>query len=638
MSNFLSIPNNSSKIYASFVLPASSSNFGTHYSHFGVGGFVELPSLNERNSIPVAEEMNTDGVSSGRRKFGMLVYVLEDRNFDQLTPRHTSTSGGVEGNYVTFNEWATASDAQKMVWLDPIQQREDVSFSTYTLITGSGNPDDAWTNWTDINISDLNEVYLPLSGGTITGDLIVNGTFTSLGTATFLSSVNLAVSDPLIHLALNNSGNLFDIGFVGHYKNPASNHSGLVRDHQENEWFLFSGISSIPLSATDIDFTDTNIIIDTLNANLKGNLLQDTKVFGELSGVRLFTNIGNSDQWQTTYNTVCGLSAVWNETHTVVSTNSANWNSAYSLVSTSIVSGGNSFGNHLPIGTNDSYNFILETNNIPRLTILSGGNIGIGTSIPNHALTVNGDISANVLRLTSSTSNSNGIQFGTDVNLYRLTGSILATDDNFRPALGSNNTSNEVVVARTTTTTNTLEKRNINTSVWNTTATFLTASSTTSLTPNYLPKTITSNSLGNSIVYETNNNVGIDTIAPNEKLTVSGNISASGYVFQKTKLNFITEDPYTFKISDENCMLLFNPTTPVTAYVPSDTNEGFGIGASVLFSTLSSLVYVVGEPGVTIRASDGRNYLRTTNSAATLLKIASNDWLLFGDIWSENLN
>lgn len=415
MSNFLSIPNNSSRVYATFTPATSASSFGTHYSHFGVGGFVELPSISLRNSIPISEEMNSDGLSSGRRKLGMLVYVAENQKFYQLRPRHTSTSGGMVGSYVTFSQWATASNAQKMVWLDPSQQRENFQSgsSIYTLVTGSGNVNEVWTDWTDISISDLRNTYLPLSGGTITGNLTVQGTFTTLGTATFLSSTNLAIGDPIIHLAKDNPGNFFDMGFVTHYKNPNENHSGLVRNYQNNEWFLFSGLSSVPLTSVDLNLTSPPVVIDTLNANLKGNLMQGTKIFGDLSAAR---------------------------------------------------------------------------------------------------------------------------------------------------------------------------------------------------------------------------------IVPDQTLTVVGSISTN-HIFQRTKLNFVNENnTYTFKLSDQSCMVLFSPITPITAYVPNDSNENFAIGSSVNFATLSAVVFVEGRSGVTIRAAEGRNYLRVTNSAATILKINSNDWLLFGDIWSETLN
>jgi len=55
---------------------------------------------------------------------------------------------------------------------------------------------------------------------------------------------------------------------------------------------------------------------------------------------------------------------------------------------------GNTAGSNLIIGTNDSYNLALETNGVNRMTILSSGNIGIGTPTPNEKLTVVGNISA----------------------------------------------------------------------------------------------------------------------------------------------------------------------------------------------------------------------------------------------------
>jgi hypothetical protein len=603
---------------------------GLYFSHEGVGGYVELPSIIYRNDIPIGEEMNSDGMSSGRRKLGMIVYAAEEDRYYQLAPL-SSDSLGINKVQITYADWVAANDAQKMVWLDPTKTREDIfnSTSTGALIVGSGDPNDAWREIYlngDPNLRTyLDGNFLPLSGGTVDGNLFIEGSLYITGSAAQISATNISIADPLIFLAHGNPTNSLDLGFVAEYnQHPlGQQHTGLVRLHDKDEWTLFTGLTTDPLTSTTISRTDPTFKIDTLNANIKGNLLTSTNVFGYLSSNDvIYAKDGNSGEWGSVY--------------TTVSTNSAKWETAYSATSSNIIHKGNSFGENVIIGSNDPYSLVFETSGTPRVTVLSGGNVGIGNTNPNYSLTVTGDVSANALRLTSGTSSTNGILFGTDVNLYRSAANVLKTDDSFIPVLNTSTTSNTVVVGKSTTD-NTLEKRNVNSQVWNTTATFVTADPSFSITTNYVPKASNSTSLRNSQIFDNGTNVGVGTITPNEKLTVTGSISATDYIFNRTKLNFV-DSTYTFKLSDQNCLTLFNTTTPVTAYVPSDTSEAFSVGTSVNFTTLSAIVYVKSEAGVTIRAADGRDYLRTSYSTGTVLKINSNDWLLFGDIWSDTLN
>ncbi|MAV91114.1 MAG: hypothetical protein CL676_06805, partial [Bdellovibrionaceae bacterium] len=53
-----------------------------------------------------------------------------------------------------------------------------------------------------------------------------------------------------------------------------------------------------------------------------------------------------------------------------------------------ILDGGNTTGSTVVIGTNDAQSLQLETNNSPAMTILSGGNVGIGTATPGAMLEV----------------------------------------------------------------------------------------------------------------------------------------------------------------------------------------------------------------------------------------------------------
>jgi hypothetical protein len=93
-------------------------------------------------------------------------------------------------------------------------------------------------------------------GGTLTvHDLVVSGNVTF---ANVTSELNIA--DPLIYLASNNYGNAVDIGFVGHIigvgheGGPSKyQHTGFVRDYNDNKWKLFSNVSSEP--TTTVDFT-----------------------------------------------------------------------------------------------------------------------------------------------------------------------------------------------------------------------------------------------------------------------------------------------------------------------------------------------------------------------------------------------
>lgn len=179
----------------------------THFSHGGVGGFVELPTLLYRNTIPTHPEgaMHEGGLSSGRRKLGMIVFVQETNKFYQLIPRNP------DGSIINITDWEAKSNYQKVVLLDPARDavydgENDVFYS------GSGNADEAWTevfvkgnfsNISDLNLYatgnaaayagqicstlDTNSVYVldsglsPLAIGGGGGDDLLNNNLTVLG-------------------------------------------------------------------------------------------------------------------------------------------------------------------------------------------------------------------------------------------------------------------------------------------------------------------------------------------------------------------------------------------------------------------------------------------------------------------------
>ena len=91
-------------------------------------------------------------------------------------------------------------------------------------------------------------------GGLLTvHNLIVSG---NVSFANVRSELN--ISDPIIYLASNNAGNAVDIGFVGHIIGTGHEggpskfqHTGFVRDYNDNKWKLFSNVSSEVTSVVD---------------------------------------------------------------------------------------------------------------------------------------------------------------------------------------------------------------------------------------------------------------------------------------------------------------------------------------------------------------------------------------------------
>lgn len=92
--------------------------------------------------------------------------------------------------------------------------------------------------WAQVHAANVHAVTGYFDGRVqISGDLIVSGNVSTTNVST------LTVADPLIQLAANNSSDLLDIGFVGHYNDGSSNlHTGLFRDASDGGVYkLFVG-------------------------------------------------------------------------------------------------------------------------------------------------------------------------------------------------------------------------------------------------------------------------------------------------------------------------------------------------------------------------------------------------------------
>lgn len=98
----------------------------------------------------------------------------------------------------------------------------------------------------------------------ITGDLTVNGTTTTVNTET------LAVEDPLISLAKDNSANSVDIGFYGRYNDGSNRYLGLFSNaSDDNKFVLFKGLTEEPTTTVNVSgtgFARGTLLLDSLGA------------------------------------------------------------------------------------------------------------------------------------------------------------------------------------------------------------------------------------------------------------------------------------------------------------------------------------------------------------------------------------
>lgn len=124
--------------------------------------------------------------------------------------------------------------------------REIYAGSSGNLLTSNG------INWISSNV---------ISGSiSITNNLSVSGNLTVTGNLTTIAANNLVVDDTIIYLANNNSANVNDIGFVGHFTDSKYQHTGLIRDASDGTWKLFSNVSPEPTGTIDFN----TAVYDTL--------------------------------------------------------------------------------------------------------------------------------------------------------------------------------------------------------------------------------------------------------------------------------------------------------------------------------------------------------------------------------------
>ncbi|CAB4121554.1 hypothetical protein UFOVP14_30 [uncultured Caudovirales phage] len=189
------------------------------------------------------------GVPTGGT-IGQALVKLSSTNYDAAWQ---TLSGGIGGTQIN-SDWNAISGVAQIL------NKPTLFSGIYSDLTGKPTLFDP-ANPTDIGTSThANGTFTAL---TVTGNLTVNGSITTVNT------LNLDISDNLIYMANSNSSDAVDVGFAASYNAGAGHrHTGFVRDASDGKWKLFSGVAAEP--NTTVDFTSAtydSLVIGGLEAS-----------------------------------------------------------------------------------------------------------------------------------------------------------------------------------------------------------------------------------------------------------------------------------------------------------------------------------------------------------------------------------
>jgi hypothetical protein len=92
---------------------------------------------------------------------------------------------------------------------------------------------------------------------------------------------------------------------------------------------------------------------------------------------------------------------------------------------------------------------------------------------------------------------------------------------------------------------------------------------------------------------------------------------------------------YTLVLSDADKLVEMNVASANNLTVPLNSSVAFSTGTQILLAQYGAgQTTIVATSGVTIRSNGAKLKLNAQYSGATLIKIAENEWYLFGDIAS----
>ena len=161
------------------------------------------------------------------------------------------------------------------------------------------------------------------ASGITTATLDVTDRLNILGTSTTVSSTVLSIKDPLIHLADSNVvTDIVDMGFVGqYYKNAQRRHTGLFRDADNQQYYLFDNLVDSDLADSSnniVNRSGTGFQLATLNT---GGISGQYAGFDSDFGTKTTDNLPEGSNSQRRYLTQARLDSAITNTVTATFVN-----------------------------------------------------------------------------------------------------------------------------------------------------------------------------------------------------------------------------------------------------------------------------------------------------------------------------